>query len=166
MQPEQIKIAITCSDGSLAVMCFIVKEFNRDGTVRWERKADAEAINAEIEKAGIAAAEWRIVTDEDLPESREFREAWKDEGNGKLSHDMPKVRGIHLERLRAQRNKLIEAEDVEFTKALGKKDQKKADEVEAKRQKLRDVPVTAQPLLEAAQTVEEVKAITIETLTA
>ena len=166
MKPEQTKISIALTDGNVVVLSFVTKEFAPDGNVNWEREANAENINAEIVKAGFRAASWRIITDADIPESREFRNAWRDNGSGKIAHDMVKVKGVHLGRLREARLPMFEQLDAEWMKATGQKDNKKADEVEAKRQKLRDITVVAQPLLDAAQTVDEVKAITLESLLA
>ncbi len=73
MKPEVQHIAITRTDGSLAVMQFVTK-------AEFEREATDEAIEAEIAKAGIKATGWRRISPDDLPQDRADRDAWKDTG--------------------------------------------------------------------------------------
>ena len=82
LKPETVLIAITCLDGSLTMMRFVTKQQralfkNPDGTfdLGWTREPNAENIAAEIAKANIPAASWRIITDADVPADRTFRDA-------------------------------------------------------------------------------------------
>ncbi len=74
MRPEVQHIAITCADGSLAMMQFVLD----DGRV--QRDATDEAIEAEISNAGLSAQSWRRIVPEDIPADRTDRDAWQDTG--------------------------------------------------------------------------------------
>lgn len=89
-----------------------------------------------------------------LPD-RTFRAAWKLSGSA-LAVDMPKARELHIERLRALREPLLAASDIEFIRAIEANDRDKQIEVAARKQALRDV--TADPSISAARTPEELKA--------
>lgn len=94
----------------------------------------------------------------DLPQDRTFRNAWQHD----LTVDMPKARDIWRNAMRRSRKPKLEALDVEMMRAMGKRDNKAMDDVEKRKQALRDV--TDDPALEAAQTPEELKAIWPEVL--
>lgn len=74
----------------------------------------------------------------DLPADWTFRDAWKPD----LTVDMLKARVIHMNRIRAMRDRELAKLDVEMSRALGKKDVAMADKVETRRQALRDIPQT------------------------
>jgi len=103
-----------------------------------------------------SAIGFRRIDDTDLPTDRTYRDAWADTGAGPLTHDMPRARGLHLARVRLARAKRFAELDSEWMRAAGQG--KKADEaaVEARRQALRDLPATLG--VEAATTVEDLKA--------
>lgn len=94
----------------------------------------------------------------DIPQDRTFRDAWGHD----LSVDMPKARDIWRKKMRVVRKPKIEALDVEMMRAVGKRDNKAMDDVEKRKQALRDV--TDYPAIEAAQTPEELKAVWPEVL--
>lgn len=160
MKPEYIQIAITTVDGKLIIMSFVTKDYVSEGIINWEREASDENINAEILKAGIDSASWRIIEESEIPTDRSFRDAWTDV-NDVLTHDMAKVREIHLARLRIQRNALLEEKDKDWMRAMGQNNTTEAETVEAERQALRDFPETIASSLASATTVEEVKLIQI-----
>jgi hypothetical protein len=89
--------------------------------------------------------EFREITDNELPQDRLFRDAWKDEGGIKI--DMPKARAIHMARIRDKRNKRLEELDK----------RKYGAEYDAERQALRDLPQTFD--LTQATTPDELKAL-------
>jgi len=157
---DVVFVAITLADGSLSVMQFVVAEYGNAGKARWTRQATDAAIQSEIDRTALPAkaVSWRRIQRGDLPESRAFRDAWTDTGRA-VDHDLPKVRQIHLGRLRQQRDSELAKLDAETMKALGKGDNKKRDEVEAAKQALRDMPQRVGPLLEAAETVEAIAGI-------
>jgi len=92
----------------------------------------------------------------DLPTDYSFRNAWVMTG-GKPDVDMGRAKEIQRERLRSERAPLLKALDVEVSRALVAKDDAKIAELEAERQRLRDV--TALPSIDAAQTPDDLKAI-------
>lgn len=75
-------VAIAAPDGVLAVMQFITKAWNSKYPNEnvYIRDATDEAIIAEITKAKLPMASWRRIVKEDLPTSRENRDAWRDDG--------------------------------------------------------------------------------------
>lgn len=80
-------IGITMEDGYFTFMQFVTCEYGPNGEVRWEREATEEAVNAEIQRAFSAPEQphgqpdtWRFIKRENLPESREHRDAWRDDG--------------------------------------------------------------------------------------
>jgi hypothetical protein len=172
MAQESGRIAITCDDGSLSVMQFMVTgrsptlplgaAWINQGTENWRREPTDAAIGAEIAKAFQASAvspvSWRIVGWQGVPADRSFRDAWVDT-NGTITHDMAKARSIHLARLRAKRDQDLADLDGPWMKAVGQKDKTEEERIEAERQALRDLPQRVQPLLDAAQTVGELKLV-------
>lgn len=96
----------------------------------------------------------QIVTIDQIPSDRAFRDAWEHEGD-KIAVNMDKARDIHMDNIRTVRNKALADLDVETIKAVGKSDSKALDDVEAKKQALRDIPQTFD--LSAARTPEELK---------
>jgi hypothetical protein len=163
---QTVAIAITFANDHVGIMRFVTHEYGPSGELRRRINATKGAVDAQIGRAVWPQPEcplpikgWRIVDESDVPQDRLFRMAWFDEGAGKIAHDMVKVRDTHLERLRAERNDQLDALDRDWMRATGKGDKAEAEAIEAKRQALRDMPVTVAPALEAAQTVEDVKAI-------
>lgn len=74
----------------------------------------------------------------------------------KITVNMDKARGIHRERLRAIRQPLLDALDVEYQRADESGDANGKKAIAAKKQALRDV--TKDPAIDAAMTPEELKA--------
>ncbi len=73
-----------------------------------------------------------------LPASREFRDAWTLKGNAIVVDDV-KAAAIHLERVRQARNIELERLDKEQLRYLS--DKWKTQEIDEKKQALRDLPV-------------------------
>ena len=73
--------------------------------------------------------------------------------------DMAKAAEIQRDRIRAAREPLLAALDVEFMHAVEKGDQVEQAKVAVEKQRLRDL--TKDPRLTAAQTVDELKIITV-----
>jgi hypothetical protein len=73
--------------------------------------------------------------------------------------DMAKAIEIQRNRIRAAREPLLAALDVEFMRAVERGDQAEQARVVAEKQRLRDL--TNDPRLTAAQTVDELKIITV-----
>lgn len=96
-----------------------------------------------------------------VPADRTFRGAWQFNGAA-VEIDMAAAKGIHKDNLRAARKPLLDALDVDYMKALETGGD--ASAIAAEKQKLRDV--TADARIEAATTPDELKALTLEVLTA
>jgi hypothetical protein len=93
-----------------------------------------------------------------VPTDRAFRDAWTFDGRS-FGHDMVKAREIHRDRLRVQRAPLLVALDVAYARADEAGDVAAKAKIAADKQALRDV--TDNPAIDAAQTVDELKAFTL-----
>lgn len=94
---------------------------------------------------------------------RTFRGAWTLDA-GVIVVDMDRARALHLEALRAARAPLLAALDVQYQRADEENDAEAKAEVIARKQVLRDI--TDDPRIAAAATPEQLKALTIDALTA
>lgn len=82
--------------------------------------------------------DFRFISEEDIPSSREFREAWVDSEPGtQIDICCEKARDIALERLRSKRNKELVQTDAQFVEALSKGQDTSALVLE--KQRLRDL---------------------------
>lgn len=155
-----IALTMTDPEAPVAIMGFPTRRrLGTDDTITIY-PATSENIDREIAKSAFDSAvlSWRIIQYRDIPKDRTYRDALKDIG-GILAHSIPKARKIALDHIRQDRTMPLEQLDREWMRAFGQKDNRKADEIEAKRQTLRDRPQTAAPLLEAAMTLEEIDRI-------
>ena len=96
-----------------------------------------------------------------VPTDRTFRDAWQFSGAA-VEIDMAAARDIHRDNLRAERKPLLEALDVAYMRAL--EDDTGTVDITAEKQALRDV--TEDPRIDAAATPDELKALTLDVLTA
>ena len=96
-----------------------------------------------------------------VPTDRTFRGAWQFNGDA-VEIDMVAARDIHRDNLRAERKPLLEALDVAYMRAL--EDDTGTVDITAEKQALRDV--TEDPRIDAAATPDELKALTLDVLTA
>ena len=165
--PDGVLVAVTRSDGGVSLMRFMV--LARGGILpdgaswvdqsigAWARDPTAENIEREVRKQwGAEAVSWRIVDAAEVPADREFRNAVRDDGK-KLHHDIGHARGIVRDRIREKRARELAALDAQWMRATGQGKKADVDKIEAERQKWRDAP--ADPRIDAAQTVEELKTL-------
>ena len=120
-----------------------------------EVKGGAENVQKAVDKWSAvrgAALSHREIAATDIPD-RTFRDAWVPG----LAVDMPKARTIHMDRIRAKRNKELDRLDKEHTKESGRGRKVQADAIEAKRETLRNIPATFD--LSGASTPEELAAL-------
>jgi len=99
-----------------------------------------EAYEAHVRERSIpeSASNVRDIDDADLPESREFRNAWVDvTAESRVDVDCAKARDIAVEQLRLKRKPLLEEQDKLFMLALERGES--TDGVAAEKQRLRDV---------------------------
>lgn len=159
MKPEQVKVIIERNDGGVTVMAFVTVGYTPQGDIQFKRDASDENIDAEIIKAKLDCKSWRLLEEgEEVPTDRTFRDAWID-GITKIDVDMVKAREIQKDKLRVERAPLLEKLDVDYMKALETGNTKLQAAITAKKTLLRDI--TKAPEIEAAQTPEELKAITV-----
>lgn len=98
---------------------------------------------------------YKIVSDDSIPSDRYFRNAW-DIKSGKVVTDIAKAKEIKKEYIRQERKPLLESLDIEIMRNI--KDPVKLDEIESKKQKLRDITKQVDNL----KTIEELKQFKIE----
>ena len=96
-----------------------------------------------------------------VPRDRAFRGAWQLNGAA-VEIDMAAARGIHRDKLRAERAPRLSELDVDYMKALEESDTAAQQAIVAVKQALRDV--TADARIEAAKTPEEMQALTLDAL--
>lgn len=83
---------------------------------------------------------FEIVDEPAVPTDRTYRNAW--EWKNKIEVNMPKARGIHMDRIRAVRNDKLKEKDTEFMKAFEARDAALQAQIAAEKQVLRDIPQT------------------------
>lgn len=98
-----------------------------------------------------------------VPTDRTFRGAWQFNGDA-VETDMAKARDIHRDNLRAERGPKLDALDVDYMKALEDADTAAQQAIVSVKQVLRDV--TADARIDGAATPDELKALTLDVLTA
>jgi len=103
-----------------------------------------------------AGCEWEIVSGDALPEDHYFFNAWRlgTIGDNKVDIDLDAAREIHKATIRAARQPLLEALDVQFQRALETGGD--TADIVAQKQALRDVTKDAELL--AADSPEAIKA--------
>ena len=89
-----------------------------------------------------------------FPADDAFRGAWRFK-DGKIGHDMTKAREIHRATIRRHRAELMAVLDVQFMRAVEEGADTKA--ISAEKKRLRDAP--ADPRIDAAKTIDELKAV-------
>lgn len=166
-KPDVVTVAATRADGGLTVSRFIISEENPVITTEVVNEVYGRRVIqiAEGKKPpGDAIVSWRFVPNDFVDENTDdtFRNAWKDDGNGKPDHDMPKAREIHRAHLRRARVAEFDRLDNDYRVADEAGDHQAKKDIGAVRQKFRDV--TEDPRIEAAQTIDELKALRLEQL--
>lgn len=96
---------------------------------------------------------------ETLPEDKTFRDAWYLD-NRSIRINLDKARDIWRSILRTRRAPKLQALDVEFMLALEKGDDARVAEVKKQKNRLRDLP--ADPRIDSARTVSELKQVKLD----
>lgn len=118
---------------------------NRDGTAHADR---------------VSVLDWRRITEDEhavFNRDRQYRNALTMAGDH-IKHDMPKARECHRNHLRKLRTGAMTGLDAQWMRATGQGKKQEADAIEAQRQAWRDAP--ADPRIDTARTVDELKALT------
>jgi hypothetical protein len=128
----------------------------------WTRPPTDAVIFEEVSRtfAGQTLLGYRRIEAGDIPADRTYRNALADNGTGALVFDMPKARGLHMDKLRRARVAQLEALDVELIRAIGRGGSGAG--IEERKQALRDMPQRLAPALEACKTVEALKLVGVE----
>jgi len=175
---SNVKIALNMDDGTVAIMTFCTQgrsptlpsgaAWLNDNSGRWARPPTDENIKAELAKAlpGVNSIgkkkakplSFSLVEHVDIPADRTYRNALRFDGRT-FTHDLDHCKRIHAERIRRDRAAALAALDGKWMRATGRGDKAEQDAVEAERQKWRDAP--ADPRIDAAQSVEELKQIKV-----
>lgn len=120
---------------------FVVKTEN-GVTVMWPTSAVPEGMSIEEFALTVVpeGSDWRAIKPLELPNSREFRNAWVDvTPEPQIDIDLAKAKEIQLERLRAARNAELAATDGLLARALEQNNAAELEKLRVKRQALRDV---------------------------
>lgn len=167
-RPEQTPIFLTFADDTVGVMWYITKSYYDNGTVHWEKELTPEGVQLQIERLHqviparqVPVKRWRITTEAEVPTDRTYRNAWRDTGTS-IVHDMVHARNLHRDMLREARTFQFTELDLEYMKADELDDKETKKRVVAERQRLRDI--TKHPAIEAAQTIEDLKAVGVDSL--
>lgn len=123
--------------------------YNQDGLAKIiipspDYEGNINDLAMELVPSGI---DYEVIDVSELPKDRTFRNAWEVSGE-KVNINMDKARNIHMDNIRIAREKKLKELDIETMKG---------NDVQAQKQKLRDIPQTFD--LTIATTPEELKAL-------
>lgn len=172
--PDTVTVAITRAANPLAVMHLVATEFTTDAPTvedvpvltdaqrvqytRWARTITADVVETELAAARFDdVLSWRFIDRAHLPTDRTFRDAFMDGGpDVGISVDLDRARELRRDQLREARAPLLAELDTAYMRALESGDATTQAQIVARKQALRDV--TADPAIDAATTVEALKA--------
>lgn len=161
--PQTELIALTFADDTVGIMAFVTIEYSTNGLLRWTRPSTDENVEAEIAKSSISYEKeklpikrWRRILAEHLPKDRTYRNALRDHGDH-FDFDMSHAREIHRDLLRGMRREWFSLLDVRAQRAMEEKNNTVLTQTITQKNILRDLP--ADPRIEQAQTVNDLKAI-------
>jgi len=169
---RSVLIAMTMPDDSVQIMNFAVvargdvlpsgaQWLKEPGW--WLRDPLPATIEEEISKVfptGERPVRWRRIEEAEIVEKdRVFRGAWRDTGSS-VEPDLIVARVLKADMIRKERKAALAELDGEWMRAMGQGKTVEADAVEVERQKWRDA--TADPRIEAAKSVEELKQIAVK----
>ena len=121
--------------------------------------ADQEKIDEVIEKSIPEGAEYKIIKASDIPNDRDFREAW--EYASGVDINLEKAKEVQRNRWRQARQPLLQELDIKFLIASEQEDVGEINIIKEKKQILRDVTLTD---LSSVNSLEELKEIWPECL--
>jgi hypothetical protein len=141
-------------------------EFDLRKTEREQWNVERRDSQGNVLHAAVQMVSWRVMSEAEhalFTEGRPgpctpYRNALVDR-NGRIEHDMPKARECHRGHLRRMRGAVLDNLDRLHNRATGRKRHAEADAIEAKREALRNI--TDDPRIEAAQTIDDLKSITL-----
>jgi len=143
-----MKTVIKLASGGVAIMTLVNDADEAEAIEKWKLANPEKYVNH------------RQMLDSAIPTDRTFRDAWADTTPElTIDVDMGKARDIHLESIRIKRNAELSKLDIQATKAQDIGDVDALTEIRARKQELRDLPVTLAPSLASAVSVDALKAI-------
>jgi len=145
------KIIFSRSDGGLSVVHPVRNSYPNPETL-----SDDEIEKRAWAKLPADAIDPQWVEEADIPTDRTFRDAWA-HGGTSVNVDMTKAREIQRDHLRSIRAPMLAALDVAYQRADESSDVAMKAQIAKNKQALRDV--TADPMIDAATTPEELKAV-------
>jgi hypothetical protein len=156
-----------CADDSLAIIHYIL-----DDKHGFTRELTVEGVEVEIARFELAWSESKphkvpikevtLGKLEDSPKDRIYRNAWhKPNKDGPIEIHVGRAKEIHRNHLREARTVLLAQLDVEYIRAHEQNDTIKVKQIVDRKNKLRDI--TKHPDIDNAQTVDDLKKITVET---
>jgi len=178
MHQEQVFFAVTLDNGRTDLMGFYTVQRGpslpsdavwidpKEHPGWWRREPTHAAVFGEIVRAHLTGPQpigYRRIEPSEVfektttPEQRLYRNAVVVDEDGVLQHDMGKARAIHLRGVRDMRQPGLDQLDRDWMRATGQGKKQEADDIEAERQKLRDLPATLG--VENVTTVDELKAL-------
>ena len=157
-----IKVALNAADGTVMIMSFITDDkhgYTNEPTTENIQKEIDSACNS-LDSIKLPIQSWSVIDPSEIPTDRTYRNAWH-RPNDKIEHNIPIAKELHRGILRENRAVLLAQLDIEYQRADETGDTTLKQSIALKKQKLRDV--TKHPDIDAAQTVDDLKLITIET---
>lgn len=166
--PEFTPIAVIRQDGSVAILRYGVLargSFLPKGAMWldemqgiWARPLLPELIEIEVKKAVPDYVSWKQISEDDLPERDDYRNALRDI-DGKLQHDLATAKVLHRNIIRHERAAAFAKLDGDWMKAVAQNDVETIAAVEAKRQVWRDAP--NDPRIDEANSIAELKTLKV-----
>lgn len=165
---DTVPLSVHLEDGTFVIHYFIVtgrgsllpKGAFWSGPYTWTREPTDENIEDNLHNSfhDRPYVSWRRLSKGDIPADRTFRNAWEDNGQ-EIVHNLDKAKDLKRDYLRHERARAFPQLDAQWMRAVGQKRTQEAADIERRRQALRDAP--ADPRIDAAKTVEDLKAITL-----
>lgn len=140
-------------DGPIKVDQFL-RRWPVDGAVAEWAETEDEFVQRIARKDVPTGLTYEIIDESAIPKDRTFRNAWK-AGDKCVEHDIAKCKAIAHERRRAKREEEFKPHDDVIAKQIPGKSK---DEAEAARQVIRAKYDAMQAAIDAAASVEEIKA--------
>ena len=106
----------------------------------------------------VDATNVEVIEQAEIPTSRVFRNAWEKSGMGPPTVNMPKARIIKTDNIRVERDTRLEQADNDLKIAQDGNNGAEQARVRARREALRDLPITIQSDLDAITGPDELDA--------
>lgn len=165
--PEFIKVAVLRADGGVSIKSIITLGRGlslEPGAVWmdekagiWARSPTDAVIQREVEREFPPGTPWQRITDDSLQQDRDYRDALVHARGEGLRHDISMARALKRQHIRHERAKVLPELDAQWNRATGQGKKKDAEAIEKQRQQWRDAP--ADPRIDSAQTVDDLKAL-------